>query len=166
METIRHVKSTPVLFLWMRSTRLQLPAIAHAKYAVAFCIPSTSPFEILDLSYVLLRFMDRYIRAGDYTRFNLVSLSYKCGPGGSFGIFLFDSGLRTVYRNAWIKARACNANYSRRFNIPISTWPSNCIELKRPNVVATLMSDIRSSFYYNRSTDLTNPSKYRIWGCL
>jgi hypothetical protein len=76
----------------MRSTRLQLPAIAHAKYAVAFCIPSTSPFEILDLSYVLLRFMDRYIRAGDYTRFNLVSLSYKCAPGGSFGSSFLTAG--------------------------------------------------------------------------
>ncbi|KAJ6548624.1 hypothetical protein B0H19DRAFT_191130 [Mycena capillaripes] len=147
LETIRHVKSTPVLFLWMRASRLQLEHIPNAIYAVAFSIPSTTPFEVLDLSYVLIRFMDKYIRAGDYSRFNLVSLAYKCGSGETFGILLFDRGLRTVYKNAWIKSRTSNVHYSRRFNVPISTWPANCLELKRRNIVATLMANIRFFFF-------------------
>ncbi|KAJ7660465.1 hypothetical protein B0H17DRAFT_1212587 [Mycena rosella] len=38
-----------------------------APYAVAFYVPSITPFEVLDLSYVLVMFMNRYIRSGTMT---------------------------------------------------------------------------------------------------
>jgi hypothetical protein len=68
-------------------------SVPNAVYAVLFFVPASSPFHSLDLSYILLRFMNRYIHSGNYSHLNLVSLSYKLGPSGSFGILLFDNGL-------------------------------------------------------------------------
>ncbi|KAJ7773750.1 hypothetical protein B0H14DRAFT_2965683 [Mycena olivaceomarginata] len=76
LETIRHAKRASVLFIWMKVSTLLLPF----------------------LSYVLLRFMDKYIRSGDYNRFNLLSLSYKLGASGSFGVLIFDNKLRKAYK--------------------------------------------------------------------
>jgi hypothetical protein len=67
LETIRHAKRASVLFIWMKVSMLLLPfVIPDATYAVAFFLPATGPFQCLELSYVLLRFMDKYIRNGDY----------------------------------------------------------------------------------------------------
>ncbi|KAJ7095527.1 hypothetical protein C8R44DRAFT_550074, partial [Mycena epipterygia] len=100
LKTIRHAKASQILFVWMKASALLTCSIPNAAYAVAFYVPSANPFQVLDFSYVLLRFMDKYIRSGNYDRFNLVSLSYKLGPFGTMGVLFFDGGLRTAYRNA------------------------------------------------------------------
>ncbi|KAJ7862570.1 hypothetical protein B0H13DRAFT_1532807, partial [Mycena leptocephala] len=143
LETIRHVKKTPVLFIWMKASIVLQFSFPNAVYAVAFFIPGTGPFQSLDLSYILLRFMDKYIRSGHYDRFNLVSLSYKLAPSGSFGILLFDNGLRTAFRRARINARTSKNKFRRAYDHPISTWPSNSIELMQPEIVTQLMRSAR-----------------------
>jgi hypothetical protein len=115
-------------------------------YAVAFFTPGSAPFQCVDMSYILLRFMDKYIRSGNYNRFNLVSLSYKLGPSGTFGVLLFDERLRTAYHQARVRARASQNSFRRQYDHPISTWPSNSIFLKGADVVAQLMSNARFVF--------------------
>lgn len=129
----------------MRASALLPRPIPNVSYAVAFFIPSATPFQVLDLSYVLLRFMDRYIRDGDYTRFNLLSLTYKLGPTGSLGVLLFDRHLRTAYRQTRLKARSSTDRFVRRFEWPISTWPDNGNdrELNIPVMVVQLMRNTR-----------------------
>ncbi|KAF8143485.1 hypothetical protein K438DRAFT_645266 [Mycena galopus ATCC 62051] len=144
LETIRHAKKAPVLFIWMKASSLLLEfSIPNAVYAVLFLVPGTAPFQSVDLSYIFLRFMDKYIRSGNYNRFNLVSLSYTLGPSGSFGVLLFDNGLRTAYLQQRLRARASRNAFRRRFNYPICTWPSNSIQLKRPEVVRQLMTSVK-----------------------
>jgi hypothetical protein len=143
LETIRHVKATRVLFLWMQVSRLDLQHIPDAKYAVAFNIQSTRTFEALDLAYVLLRFMDKYIRDGDYDRFSLLGVHYKLGPLGSFGLLIFDHHLRSAYHQICIKSRLYSSNYSPKYNLPLSTWPSKCDALRKPKVVKKLMGHVR-----------------------
>ncbi|KAF7344241.1 hypothetical protein MVEN_01715300 [Mycena venus] len=144
LETIRHVKTSPVLFLWMRAKDLNLPHILGAKYAVAFSIASTPGFEALDLSYVLLRFMDKYIREADCDRFKLLSLSYRLGPSATFGVLVFDRRLRSAYQQAWIKSRLDSRYHSRRFDLPLSTWPNRNITLRTPKEVKKLMMAVRA----------------------
>ncbi|KAJ7926112.1 hypothetical protein B0H13DRAFT_2565807 [Mycena leptocephala] len=144
LETIRHAKKTPVLFVWMKTSDLLLQfSFPNAVYAVAFFVPGSAPFQCLDLSYVLLRFMDRYIRSGNYNRFNLVSLSYRLGPSGSFGVLLFDKRLRTAYHQARLKSRTSQNEFRRQYDHPITTWPSQSIGLKRPEVVTQLVRSAR-----------------------
>ncbi|KAJ7847231.1 hypothetical protein B0H14DRAFT_2700102 [Mycena olivaceomarginata] len=88
LETIRHAKRASVLFIWMKVSTLRLPALSN----VSSC-------------HVLLRFMDKYIRSGDYNRFNLLSLSYKLGASGSFGVLIFDNKLRKAYKQARTQLR-------------------------------------------------------------
>ncbi|KAJ7937887.1 hypothetical protein B0H13DRAFT_1852185 [Mycena leptocephala] len=63
-------------------------------YAVAFFIPGHHTLQVMDLSYVLIRFMDKYIRASDYTRFNLLSFSFVLDAQGTFGILILDKKFR------------------------------------------------------------------------
>ncbi|KAF8125551.1 hypothetical protein K438DRAFT_1648488, partial [Mycena galopus ATCC 62051] len=144
LETIRRAKKAVVLFIWVTVSDL-LPQIScpNAAYTVAFFSPSSAPFQCVDMSYILLRFMDKYIRGGNYQRFNLVSLSYKLGPTGSFGILVFDNGLRTAYQQARLRARASHNYFRRQFLHPISTWASNSTRLKRSDVVTALMENAR-----------------------
>ncbi|KAJ7756895.1 hypothetical protein DFH07DRAFT_715647, partial [Mycena maculata] len=100
LETVRHVKTTPVLFLWMTVMALVTYHVPDAAYAIGFHIPSVQQFHVLDLAYVLTRFMDRYIRAGNYNRFNIQSFSFKLDTDGTYGLLLFDRKLRTVFKRA------------------------------------------------------------------
>jgi hypothetical protein len=144
LETIRHVKKAPVLFVWMKASDLLLQfSCPNAVYAVAFLVPASTPFQCLDLSYVLLRFMDRYIRSGNYNRFNLISLSYSLGPSGSFGVLLFDNRLRTAYHQARLRARTSQNAFRRRYDHPITTSPGKSIDLKRTEVVTELVRSAR-----------------------
>jgi hypothetical protein len=139
----------------MKASDLVSRSISNATYAVAFSIPRSAPFQALDLSYMLICFMDKYIRSGDYTRFNLVSIVYKLGACGTVGVLFFDSRLHTAYRHARNNARASNNTFRRRYHHPISTWPSNCAELKKPNVVAQLMRNVRYMFLKFKNLDLS-----------
>ncbi|KAJ7154850.1 hypothetical protein C8R43DRAFT_852218, partial [Mycena crocata] len=129
LETIRHAKAASALFIWMKSSHLLQHSIPNAPYAVAFFVPGAPPLQVLDLSYVLLRFMDKYIRSGDYHRFNAVSLCYQVRPEGSIGVLFFDRRLRTAYRQARMRARASANMFRRRYTHPIYTWPRNSEEL-------------------------------------
>jgi hypothetical protein len=113
-------------------------SVPNAVYAVLFFVPASGPSQSLDLSCILFRFMDRYIRSGNYSRFNLVSLSYKLGPSGSFGVLLFDNGLRKAYMQVCLRARSFRNAFRRSFDYPICTWPSNVTHLKRPEVITQL----------------------------
>ncbi|KAJ7926626.1 hypothetical protein B0H13DRAFT_1599422, partial [Mycena leptocephala] len=145
LETIRHAKKASVLFVWMKASDLLLQfSCPNAVYAVAFFVPASTPFQCLDLSYVLLRFMDRYIRSGNYNRFNLISLSYSLGLSGSFGVLLFDNCLRTAYHQARSRSRTSQNEFRCRYDHPITTWPGKSIELKRPEVVTQLVRSARS----------------------
>ncbi|KAJ7770124.1 hypothetical protein DFH07DRAFT_768680 [Mycena maculata] len=95
LETIHHVKTTPVLFLWMTVTALVPYNVPDAAYAIGFHIPSVQQFHALDLAYVLARFMDRYIWAGNYNRFNIQSFSFKLDTDGTYGLLRFDRKLWT-----------------------------------------------------------------------
>ncbi|KAJ7475434.1 hypothetical protein B0H11DRAFT_1671128, partial [Mycena galericulata] len=100
LETVRHVKTTPVLFLWMTAAALLPYYIPNAKYAVSFYIPSRDHFHALDLSFVLARFMDKYIREGDYRRFKLISFAFTLEIDGTYGLLLFDKKLRKIFKKA------------------------------------------------------------------
>ncbi|KAJ7277743.1 hypothetical protein C8J57DRAFT_1004921, partial [Mycena rebaudengoi] len=113
LETIRHAKATPVLFVWCKAPRLLVNPIPGAAYAIAFFIPSVTPFQIVGLTYMVLRFMDKYIRDADYTRFKLVSISYKLGVHGSVGVLVCDHDLRTMYRKIHSRARTSSSSFRR-----------------------------------------------------
>jgi hypothetical protein len=131
----------------MKISSLHLPLIVpNAVYAVAFFVPASGAFQCLDTSYIFLRFMDRYIRSGDYRRFTLISLSYRLGPSGSFGLLIFDKHLRTAYTQVRTRARLSRNIFRREYEYPICTWPGNSIELKRPNVVRQLVRSVRYAF--------------------
>ncbi|KAF7344229.1 hypothetical protein MVEN_01713800 [Mycena venus] len=104
-----------------------------------FSIASTPGFEALGLSYVLLRFMNKYIREADYDRFKLFSLSYRLGPSAAFGVLVFDRRLHSAYQQAWIKSRLDSRYHSRRFDLPLSTWPTRSVILRTPKEVKKLM---------------------------
>ncbi|KAJ7895746.1 hypothetical protein B0H13DRAFT_1520019, partial [Mycena leptocephala] len=99
LETIRHVKQTPVLFVWIKTSDLLQFSVPNAVHAVAFSYLAPHRSNA-STSYVLLRFMDRYICSGNYNRFNLISLSYRLGHSGSFCVLLFDNRLSTAYQKA------------------------------------------------------------------
>ncbi|KAJ7805806.1 hypothetical protein B0H14DRAFT_2878001 [Mycena olivaceomarginata] len=143
LETIRHAKRAPVLFIWMKAASFA-SSIFSTKCGICrtFFVPASGPFQSLDLPYILLRFMDRYIRSENYSRFNLVSLSYKLGPSGSFGVLLFDNGLRNAYMQARLRARRSRNAFRRSFDYPICTWPNNVTHLTRPEVIAQLMRGV------------------------
>ncbi|KAJ7900985.1 hypothetical protein B0H14DRAFT_2670407 [Mycena olivaceomarginata] len=137
------ITRAPVLFIWMKAASLLLQfSVPNAVYAVLFFVPASSPFQSLDLSYILLRFMDRYIRSGNYSHFNLVSLSYKLGPSGSFGVLLFDNGLRNAYMRARLRARRSRNAFRCSFDYPICTWPNNVTHLTQLEVIAQLMRGV------------------------
>lgn len=103
-----------------------------ARYAVAFFIHSESPFQIIDLAFMLLRFQDFHIRDCDYQKFELISLSYQLTVGGIWGLLLYDKNLRSAYRKAVHRARKTpNKFKSAHFGFPISTWPP---ELQSPTI--------------------------------
>ncbi|KAJ7747880.1 hypothetical protein B0H14DRAFT_2984462, partial [Mycena olivaceomarginata] len=110
LETIRHAKRASVLFIWMK--------MPHTPWLFSYRLPALS----------------NYIRSGDYNRFNLLSLSYKLGASGSFGVLIFDNKLRKAYKQARTHARLSRNSFRRSYEHPISTWPANCIELKQPNI--------------------------------
>ncbi|KAJ7615737.1 hypothetical protein DFH06DRAFT_111874, partial [Mycena polygramma] len=143
LESIRHAKKAPVLFVWLDIGSLPpLFSLPDADYAVAFFLPRVGSFQCLDLSWVVLRFMDEYIRSGNYTRFRLLSLCYEISPSGTFGVLFFDNALRTAYLLARKRANASKKNFRRRFKHPICTWPSNAPQLSRPDVIRGLMRSI------------------------
>ncbi|KAJ7200396.1 hypothetical protein GGX14DRAFT_321368, partial [Mycena pura] len=125
LATVRHVKNTAVLFIWMKISDAQLFTVPKsARYAVAFFVPSEAPFHVADLAFLLLRFQDFYIRDSDYERFNLISLSYHLGVGGTHGLLLYDNNLCHAFKKARKNARQNPAKYrSVQFGYPISTWP-------------------------------------------
>ncbi|KAF7344343.1 ATP-dependent DNA helicase [Mycena sanguinolenta] len=146
LETIRHAKSTPVLFVWMKAIDvISSHRPANAQYAVAFFIPSEEPFHVADLAYMLLRFQDFHIRDCDYQRFKLVSLSYQLAPNGTYGILLYDKDLRRAFRKALHGAREePSKNKSAKFGHPISTWPPDLDSpaVRTPEIISALMSNI------------------------
>ncbi|KAF7326285.1 hypothetical protein MKEN_00481700 [Mycena kentingensis (nom. inval.)] len=79
-ETTRHVKQTPVLLAWLRADEIMSFEVKNAAYAVAFAIPSSPGYHLLDLAWLLLCFQDEYIRESDYNRFNLVRDAHILGP--------------------------------------------------------------------------------------
>jgi hypothetical protein len=85
--------------------------LSRCSVRCCFFTPGSAPFQCVDMSYILLRFMDKYIRGGNYNCFNLVSLSYKLGPSGTFGVLLFDERLRTAYHQARVRARASQNSF-------------------------------------------------------
>ncbi|KAJ6465150.1 hypothetical protein C8R47DRAFT_1232046 [Mycena vitilis] len=99
LESIRHAKKVPVLFIWLEIGSLPpLLSLPNAEYAVAFFLPRVGTFQCLDLSWVVLRFMDEYIRIGNYTRFRLLSICYDISPSGTFGVLFFDNALKLSWQ--------------------------------------------------------------------
>ncbi|KAJ6449942.1 hypothetical protein C8R45DRAFT_849361 [Mycena sanguinolenta] len=127
------------LFLWMCATDLGLQHVGNAKYAIVF---GMTPSGAQDLFYLLLQFMSKYIRDGDYCRFNVVGLSYRRGLSRTFGVLLFAPLLGSVYQQAWVKPRLQSSNYSWRYNLSLSTWTSKCNALN-PKVAKKPMIGIK-----------------------
>ncbi|KAJ7094936.1 hypothetical protein C8R44DRAFT_560139, partial [Mycena epipterygia] len=123
--TIRRVKNTRILFIWMQAMDIMKSNNPKfARYAVAFFISSESPFHVSDLAFMLLRFQDFHIRDCDYHRFQLISLSYHLALRGTYGLLLFDQNLCHAYRKARHRAGQNPSKFkSSRFGHPISTWP-------------------------------------------
>ncbi|KAJ7027449.1 hypothetical protein C8F04DRAFT_1267020 [Mycena alexandri] len=135
LSTIRHAKNTPVLFVWLKSMDIDFfSRFKSARYALAFFIPSESPFQVADLSFMLLRLQDFHIRDNDYHRFDLLSLCYELGPNGVYGLLLYDECFHPVFRKAVRQMRQNPEKYqSTQFKHPISTWPPE----SEPSSVAT-----------------------------
>jgi hypothetical protein len=79
--------------------------------------------------------MDKYIRESNYARFNLISFAFKLEHDGTFGLLLFDKKLRSAFKKAQHRSFT-NSNYnSLEFNVPLSTWPKNCAQLRDPAII-------------------------------
>ncbi|KAK7027609.1 ATP-dependent DNA helicase [Favolaschia claudopus] len=123
--TIRHVKQTPILLIWMKTSQFNLHRkFKLARFAVAFYIPSIEPYHVVDLAYFLLRFQDFFIRDCDYVRFNLVCISYRLEIGGTFGLLLYDQNLASAFAKATLRANQNPAEFkSSQYHHPVSVWP-------------------------------------------
>ncbi|KAJ7816335.1 hypothetical protein B0H13DRAFT_1474487, partial [Mycena leptocephala] len=125
LGTICHAMNIPILFIWMKAADIMLSNNPkYAWYAVGFFIPSDTPFQVMDLAFMLLRFQDLHIRDSDYQRFNLILLSYHISIDGTCGLLLYDKNLSHAYRKALHLAHQNPAKFkSSHFGHPISTWP-------------------------------------------
>ncbi|KAJ7098074.1 hypothetical protein B0H15DRAFT_797690 [Mycena belliarum] len=141
LEAVLHMKSIRVLFLYFTVPALIPYAIDDTAYAVAFFIPGHDSFQTLHLSYLLIRFMDKYIRDSDYTRFNMLAFSFVLDHTGTYGIILLDKKFRRTYRKAQNRARRNPAKYNAHpFDVPLSTWPSNAADLRDAHTIYKLMA--------------------------
>ncbi|KAJ7227563.1 hypothetical protein C8J57DRAFT_1585286 [Mycena rebaudengoi] len=163
LATIRHVKNTPILFVWMKVADARLfTTPKSAAYAVGFFIPSDAPFHVADLAFLLLRFQDFHIRDSDYERFNIVSLSYHIGIGGSYGLLLYDNNLRHAFRKARTNARRDPAKYqSSEFGHPISTWPLD----NESATVGTAQNAIGASVKLHSTSQSPTPLNFDVPPC-
>ncbi|KAJ7202741.1 hypothetical protein C8J57DRAFT_1260088 [Mycena rebaudengoi] len=133
-----------------------------AAYAVGFFIPSDAPFHVADLAFLLLRFQDFHIRDSDYERFNIVSLSYHIGIGGSYGLLLYDNNLRHAFRKARTNARRDPAKYqSSEFGHPISTWPLD----NESATVGTAQNAIGASVKLHSTSQSPPPLNFDVPPC-
>lgn len=133
------MKTVPVLFLYLTVPALMDYHIDDTAYAVAFFAPKRHSLEVMDLSYILIRFMDKFIRASDYSRFNLLSFSFTMDSEGTYGVLILDKNFRRAYRIAQRRAHRNPGKYSSApFDIPISTWPSNSMELRDARTIFNL----------------------------
>lgn len=99
--------------------------LAHAKYAVVFHL--STPVErycALTLAYMLLRFCEENIRAGDYHIFHLLALSYRFIPFGVYGVMFFDSPFQFAHLRAKSLAFLRSNGFSpyTAENIPVLRW--------------------------------------------
>jgi hypothetical protein len=148
LGTIRHAKNIPILFIWMKASNITLATSSkNARYAVAFFIPSDTPFQVTDLAFMLLRFQDFHIHDCDYQRFNLISLSYHMGVDGTCGILLYNQNLSHAYCKALHLACQNPTKFkSSRFGHPISTWPpdSDATAVRTNKNISKLMAAVQS----------------------
>ncbi|KAJ7065931.1 hypothetical protein B0H15DRAFT_807665 [Mycena belliarum] len=141
LEAVLHMKSIRVLFLYFTVPALIPYAVDDTAYAVAFFIPGHDSFQALYLSYLLIRFMDKYIRDSDYTRFNVLAFSFVLDHTGTYGIILLDKKFRRTYLKAQKRARRNPAKYNAHpFDVPLSTWPSNATDLRDAHTIYKLMA--------------------------
>ncbi|KAJ7433360.1 hypothetical protein FB451DRAFT_989602, partial [Mycena latifolia] len=90
LQSVIHVKSISVLFLYLTVPALIPYHIDDNAYAVPFFIPSHHSFQALELAYLLIRFMDKYIRDSDYTRFQIISFTFILDREGTYGVLILD----------------------------------------------------------------------------
>lgn len=143
LDAVRHVKDTPVIFVWSKAQIILSSPIQDVTYAVSFFIPSTTPFHALDLAYVMLRFSDMHIRECDYRRFNLISATYNIDMTGTSGVLLYDNRLKSAYRKARASARAAGGNIAsvlHGLDVAVSTWPALTDLDNAPAIVAGLIT--------------------------
>ncbi|KAJ7053034.1 hypothetical protein C8F01DRAFT_1168712, partial [Mycena amicta] len=107
-------------------------------YAVAFAFHNAPDIHLLDLAWVLLRFQDLYIRESDYSRFDLVNISYRIGTQATYGLLIYDSGLAAAYDKVAVSFR------SPLHGIPVSTWPpgEDNAAIKSDLIIAQLLSRV------------------------
>lgn len=99
--------------------------LRHAKYAVVFHItPPSENLRGLALAYMLLRFCEENIRAGDYHIFKLLTFSYRFFHFGIHGVMFFDD----VFQPAYLRARSLAFLRANDFTpytssgIPVLSW--------------------------------------------
>ncbi|KAJ7780259.1 hypothetical protein DFH07DRAFT_706856, partial [Mycena maculata] len=102
LDAVRHIKDACVVFLYFTAPALIPYHVTDSDnaYAVAFFIPGADSLQALTLSYVLIRFMDKYIRSTGYIRFDVLDFAFMFDLDGTYGILLLDHRFRKTYRRA------------------------------------------------------------------
>ncbi|KAK7022215.1 hypothetical protein R3P38DRAFT_3195599 [Favolaschia claudopus] len=153
LPTVRRIKQARALLLFFTVPALIPYHIDDKGYAVAFFIQGSGPFQAAEFSYVLIRFFDKYIRFSNYTRFNALKISFVMDRDGTYAILVLDHRFRATYRRMQTRSWTHPTKYSSpELGVPLSTWPSNCDELKSLNVVLKLNEYAEYCFFCVTST--------------
>ncbi|KAK7000719.1 hypothetical protein R3P38DRAFT_3218520 [Favolaschia claudopus] len=139
LPTIRRIKQARALFLFFTAPALIPYHVNDNAFAVAFFIEGSDPFQAVELSYVLVRFFDKYIRGSNYTRFNALKISFVLDNDGTYGILVLDPRFRPIYKRMQKRAWNFPNKYSAsELGVPLSTWPKNCVAMKNTILILKL----------------------------
>ncbi|KAJ2913017.1 hypothetical protein MD484_g7395, partial [Candolleomyces efflorescens] len=152
LEVVNFVKASPAVFVWLpASAFIRRNLLPRAKFAVAFHITTQRPFHSASLAYSLLTFSESNVRAGNYVRFDLVSLCYTFHSTSVVGILFYDDNFRAAFNNA--------ISPFRRPHDPSVIWYddlNNPVSVPSPSIVNGSSPDITEVF----CTDLLNSVRY------
>ncbi|KIJ96815.1 hypothetical protein K443DRAFT_134034 [Laccaria amethystina LaAM-08-1] len=129
-DAVQYVTSSQPIFVWVETPFILRRNLHRSPFAIIFSVDCLPPFHSLTLAFHILRFMDIYIREGDYRCFQLLALTYCFTHTSVYGVLFFDHRLAFVFNQAHVRAES--RSHSHRFSHslhPITTVPGQSISL-------------------------------------
>ncbi|EDR08115.1 uncharacterized protein LACBIDRAFT_297816 [Laccaria bicolor S238N-H82] len=129
-DAVQNVTSSQPIFVWVETPFILQRHLYRSPFAVIFSVDCLPPFHSLTLAFLILRFMDIYIREGDYRRFQLLALTYCFTHTSVYGVLFFDHRLAFVFNMAHVcaESRSDCHRFSHSLH-PITSVPGQSVSL-------------------------------------